>query len=66
MAYCLQTSRKRKRTSMKPMSTTDENVADPETQSEVITQKMTATSSATPLVRSPRIFRSRKNVNYRI
>jgi len=48
------------------MSTIDENVADPESQSEVITQTTTATSSATLLVRSPRIFRSRKNVNYRI
>ena len=41
LAYCLQTSRKRKRTSMKCMSTIDENVADPESQSEVITQKTT-------------------------
>jgi len=41
LACCLQTSRKRKRTSMKRMSTIDENVADPESQSEVITQKTT-------------------------
>ena len=46
---------------MKPISTTFENVADPKSESaEVFTLEMTATSLATPLVRSPGIFRLKK------
>ena len=64
LAYCLQFSRKRKRTGMGSMGIAD-NIANREPEPTEVTQEIPATTSATTIMRSPKILRSRKNLNYR-
>ena len=42
-----------------------ENIANSEPEPTEVTQEIPATTSATTIMRSPKILRSRKNVNYR-